>query len=180
MSHLGHWPLGCVFFFLFSLHFISCTLKLQTPPHPPQSQPPSSYLWHPPQPRSPSYSHYGQSCLCRHKLQHGGQRSPGCARGPLLFINQTLQGPRRQQLTQLGQYCLRTTVIHLQDEGKNEGRQRGKETGSVCLDFAVFTQKVSVVFMPCLATHTSCGQRAELPAHSAGPTYTAAMYRLFS
>lgn len=82
---------------------------------PPQSQPPSSYLWHPPQPRSPSYSHYGQSCLRRDKLQHGGQRTPGCARGPLLFINQTLQGPRSQQLTQLGQHRFRTTVVHLED-----------------------------------------------------------------
>lgn len=155
---------------------ISHTLKSQTPPHPPQLQPPSSYLWHPPQPRSPSYSHYGQSCLCRDKLQHGGQRSPSCARGPLLFINQTLQGPRRQQLTQLGQYCLRTTVIHLRDED----RQREKESGSVCLDFALLTKKVSVVFMACLAPHTSCGQGAELPAHSAGPIHTAAMCCLFS
>lgn len=167
-------------FFKFSPNFISHTLKSQTPPHLPQLQPPSSYLWHPPQPRSPSYSHYGQSCLCRDKLQHGGQRSPSCARGPLLFINQTLQGPRRQQLTQLGQYCLRTTVIHLQDEGRNEDRQREKESGSVCLDFALVTKKVSVVFMACLAPHTSCGQGAELPAHSAGPIHTAAMCCLFS
>ncbi|TNN81069.1 hypothetical protein EYF80_008725 [Liparis tanakae] len=83
-------------------------------------------------PRSPSYSHYGQSCLRRDKLQHWGQWTPGRARGPLLFINQTLQGPRRQQLTQLGQHRLRTAVIHLGDDGSHEDREeQGQRGGAV-------------------------------------------------
>lgn len=92
-------------------------------PPPPRPRPPSSYLWHPPQPCSPSYSHYGQSCLCRDKLQHRGQRTPSRARWPLLFVHQTLQGPRRQQLTQLGQHCLRTAVIHLRGGGGRETKR---------------------------------------------------------
>lgn len=97
------------------------------PPRPP-------YLWHPPQPCSPSYSHDGQSCLRRHKLQHWGQRAPGCARWPLFFIHQTLQGPRCQQLTQLGQHRLRATVIHLEGEKKKKnhrGTDRDAESGLI-------------------------------------------------
>lgn len=91
--------------------------------------PPSPYLRHPPQPCSPSYSHDGQSCLCRDKLQHWGQRTPGCARRPLFFIHQTLQGPRCQQLTQLGQHRLRATVIHLEGwGGDGVERERERET----------------------------------------------------
>lgn len=94
-------------------------------PTPLSEPPPPPYLWHPPQPCSPSYSHDGQSCLRRHKLQHGGQRTPGCARWPLFLVHQTLQGPRCQQLTQLGQHRLRATVIHLEGGKKTQGhRQR--------------------------------------------------------
>lgn len=93
MSHLLFHSPGLTFDLLDLFFYWFCLTHKHTCKHIPVSLTPqhlSSYLWHPPQPCSPSYSHYRQSCLCRDKLQHWGQRTPGCARWPLLFIHQTL------------------------------------------------------------------------------------------